>query len=340
MQVNRLVIHQLEKEPLKREIKLYNSSKSLMPINDGVNKMYALIHESFEKDKTRYCKFKLENTTNSVMLNINTYLSSISDESFLKYTKASLDNLASNLRKEMFATGGYYLFADYELNAHKFLSIIIARKKDGFNIEWLNENQAFNFLDTKNINTDKLAMGFRLNRNFYNLTGAEDRNYIALLTNQGDSLSEYFLDWVNASETVNGKIQSDILVTALKGIGSLDENEDDADFENRAYDALISYKKANKGKVNVDRISETLYGNPATLRTYIEGTLKKDIDSDIHVDGSVLKKLIQIKANVKGISVTIDSTKFTTDEVRIVDNTLIIANSTLVNQIKAQQAHE
>jgi nucleoid-associated protein len=336
MQVNRLVIHQLEKEARTRGTIIYHSSNFLVPVNDGVNRMYGLIHDSFEKDKTRYCKYKLAETTNAVMLNTNLYLANMTDAVFLTYTKASLSVLAAKIRSEVFATGGYYLFADYSLAGRRFMSIIIARKKDGFNIEWQGADQKFDFLDTKNVNTDKLAMGYRLNVELYNTRTTEDRNYIALLTNQGESISDYFLEWVNATDSVNGRVQTGILVGAIKNL-AVPEGENDADFQSRAFGYIDEYRRANRGVVNVDAISQALYGDAATIKSYIENDLQTEIDPEIHADLSTLKKLIQIKARVKGIDITIDSSKFSTQEVSLEGDALIIRNRDLVSQIREQQ---
>jgi nucleoid-associated protein len=334
MQVRRIVIHQLEKEFGERGIKEYNSSKKLIPINDRVEKMCSLIHDSFEKDKTRYCKFELSKVNNSVMKNINAYMSDVKDEVFLLYTHASLDTLASSIQNETFATGGYYVFTDYEVNGTRYISIIIARKKDGVDFQWKDDAEVFNLLDSENVNTDKLAMGFRLNWPLYDAKETQDRNYIALLTNQGDKFSVYFTNWVNASGIVNSKIQSDILVSAIKNLGSGSE-EDDLEFEKRAYATIKSFKKANKGRVNINTISEALYGDSEKLRSYIESQLDKEIDAEIHIDHSSIKKLIQFEANVKGINLSFDSSKLG-NEVRIVDNVLVIENSDLIRQIQEQ----
>lgn len=338
MQVNRLVIHQLEKESQVRGIKLYNSSKSLMDINDGINRMFKEIHESFENDKTRHCKYKLEEASSSVLINTNNYLRAENDESFLKYTKASLDNLASRIENVMFATGGYYLFADYTYSSKRYMSIILARKKDGFNIEFNNEVNNFDFKDTENINTDKLAMGYRVNLGLYlNRDNEPDRNYMALLTKQGDRMSDYFLEWVNASEAVNGKIQTTILISAIKHLGALDENEDVSDFQNRVYGIISDIRKSNRGAVNIDTLSEIIYGDRKKIRYYIEEQLSKEIDPDIRPDATVLKKLIQIKAQVVGITLTINASKFGS-EVEIDGDVLIIRNQNIVRQIERQRS--
>jgi len=337
MQVNRLVIHQLEKATGTRGVGLYHFSNSLMPVHEGVNRMYELIHDSFEKDKTRYGKYKLHIVNNAVMLNSNYYIADMTDDVFLTYTRASFTELLDKIRTESFATGGYYLFADYSTGGSRFMSIIIARKKDGFNIEWNSRGGEFEFLDTKNVNTDKLAMGYRLNVELYRARNTEDRNYVALLTNQGESISGYFLEWVNATDGINGRVQTGVLVSAIKNLTPPPSAIDEADFQSTAYDIINEYRKNNRGLINIDAISQLLYGDSSIIRTYIENELRQEIDPEIHGDTTALRRLIQIKANVKGINLTIDSSKFSSQEAEIDGDVLIIRNRELVNQIRVQQ---
>jgi nucleoid-associated protein YejK len=336
MQVNRLVIHQLEKDAQTRGIKLYNSSSSLMAVTEGINKMYIAIHESFENDKTRHCKYRLEEDANTVLNNTNHYLSSEDDDTFLRYTKASLDNLAVRIENVIFATGGYYLFADYTYNSKRYMSIILARKKDGFHVKFNDASSTFNFTSTENINTDKLAMGYRVNLNLYlNQEEFPDRNYMALLTLQGDRMSDYFLEWVNASDAVNGKIQTGILISAIKHLGP-ENGEDVADFQNRIFGLINDFRKGNGGSLNIDSLSEAIYGDRRKIRNYIEIELEKEIDPDIRPDAASLKKLIQIRAEVSGISLTINASKFG-DEVSVDGDALIIRNPYLISQINRQR---
>ncbi|PWS30473.1 nucleoid-associated protein [Pedobacter paludis] len=156
-----------------------------MPPDPGIDRMFEEIHKSFELDKTRHCKFIPEQVTNTVMLNTEKNLLAETDEVFLSYTKASLDNLASRIENEVFATGGYYLFADYIFNETRFLCIILARKKDGFNIEFNDKASTFDFKDTKNINIYKLAMAFeKISRELKD----EKRSYFDALNQAQDKI--------------------------------------------------------------------------------------------------------------------------------------------------------
>ncbi len=77
------------------------------------------------------------------------------------------------------------------------MTVVILRKRQGFN--FLRVNNIYKVASTENLNIDKLAMGFRLNFNIFS-SAKNERNYIALITNQQDTLSDYFIKWVAISD--------------------------------------------------------------------------------------------------------------------------------------------
>jgi nucleoid-associated protein YejK len=175
-----------------------------------------------------------------------------------------------------------------------------------------------------------------LNWPLYDAQATPVRNYVALLTNQGDKFSAYFTDWVNATDTVNAKVQSDILVNAIKNIGA-PPGEDEVEFELRAFRSIAGYRKSHKGKVNIVDISQLLFADPDRIGNYILNELQLEIDSDIFLDAASLRKLVQIEASVKGINLTFEAGKFG-NEVHIEDDLVIINSRDLVDQIRAQQS--
>lgn len=140
MKVKRLIIHELIKKAQSNVVD-YKSSSNLVNINDGIEKLIELVHAAFDQSITKYSKFDKKNTTNSVYKNIDKYLTKEdTDEQFITFSKTSLSDLTQLIERETFATGGYYLFVDYFENGFNYISIIIARNKDAFNIKWNGED--------------------------------------------------------------------------------------------------------------------------------------------------------------------------------------------------------
>ncbi|SEA92493.1 nucleoid-associated protein [Pedobacter hartonius] len=330
MNVNRIIIHELIKEAQSTEIE-YKSSSDLITVNEGINKLIEHVHESFDQTITKYSKFDLNNSTNAVYSNISKYLKEEnSTEQFIKFSKASLGDLAILIRREPFATGGFYLFVDYVENGYNFISIIIVRNKDAFNINWNGDN--FDVGPTENLNIDKLAMGFRINCDLY-LDKEDTRNYIALISNQGDALSKYFTTWVNAGFVIDSKINTQHLINVIKDIGVPEGFPEDEDFDKIVHDWIESYRKQNKNKINVDILSESLYKDKLAIRNHAQEKFKIEIDPIFSVNGTELNRLVRYKATTKGIAVSLDSDTFKNGEVALENGMLIIRNEKIFNQL-------
>ncbi|GAB3937526.1 nucleoid-associated protein [Mucilaginibacter myungsuensis] len=333
MQVNRLIIHELEKAANSVDLE-YKSSDTLTTVDDGLTNLVTELHIAFEKSLTKYSKFDKSKTTNAVYSNINQYLDNSDDSTFIHFSKASLNELADSIKREPFATGGYYVFIDYQVNSYKFISIIIVRNKEAFNIKWT--VNGFSIGATENINIDKIAMGFRLNCNLYTAVD-EERNYLGLVSNQGDKLSKYFVKWVNADKVTNNQINTKFLVTAIKDIGPPDDTIDKDDFERSVFEWINFYTKQNDKKIDIDKLSDYLYEDPLKIRNHASEKLKKEIDPTFKPNNQELNRLIKLRATTKGITVVIDTDKFDDDEVQITQGMLIIKNRQIVSSIQEQR---
>lgn len=334
MQVKRLIIHELVKVAHSSDVE-YKSSSNLITLNDGITKLVDHVHTAFDQSITKYSKFDTSKSTNAVFRNIDKYLKvQESDDQFIKFSKASLGELVILIEREPFATGGYYLFIDYLENGYNYIAIIIVRNKDAFNIQWNGRN--FKVDETENVNIEKLAMGFRINCGLY-LDDDDSRNYLALISHQGDDLSRYFTIWVNAAHVIDSRTNTRQLIGVIKELGAPEGYQNPDDFERDIYDWIDGARKANKNVVDIDMLSEVFYGNRLFIRDYAQQILNKEIDPTFNVNGNELKKLIRFKATSKGLSVSIDIERFVNGDVKLQDGLLIIKDSKIYNELSNQR---
>lgn len=334
MQVNRIIIHELVKLGNSSDVE-YKSSSNLITIDNGITKLIEHVHSSFDQSITKYSKFDVSNTTNAVYSNIDKYLKIENDDKrFITFSKTSLSELAVLIKREPFATGGFYVFVDYIENGVNFISIIIVRNKDAFNIQW--NGSDFKIDETENINIEKLAMGFRINCGLY-LDENDTRNYLALISHQGDDLSKYFTTWVNADHVIDSRMNTRQLIGVIKEIGAPENYQHPDDFERDVYEWIESFRKANKNIVNIDMLSEVFYSSKMYIRDYAQNNLNIEIDPSFNVSAYELKKLVRFKATAKGISVSIDIERFNSGEVRLEDGMLIIKDNKIFNELTNQR---
>lgn len=336
MILKRIIIHELIKEAGKTEASFVPST-SLLTVNEGLTSMIQEVHESFEKLINSYHKFKPNSEHKSIFINVDKYTSNDeTDDRFINWSRLGMRELEDAIKSIPFATGGYYVFSDYEINGLQFLSIVIVRNKEAFNIKWDPATEMYNVDSTENINIEQMAMGFRLNVNLYKARG--NRNYIALINKKGDGASQYFKEWVCVDEGTGPKQNTNNFIDIIKKIGLSDSFQGDEDaFLKHVYDNIEAEYKGNNGFVNVDRISELFYKDRSRIRRYAEEEYGQELDSEFKIHTDSLKKLIRFKAAVTGLTISLDIALFHNDTVVLQDNSVIIRNQSIYDQLSKQR---
>lgn len=346
IKVDACIIHEVLKEAKNdKNVAKTNDAKldlsaSLLDNDDPyVAQLIETIHTSFSTyPSIKNTHFESDQNTKFSTL-LNEYIVKSSSENFLKYSLDSIQALKILIEKENFATGGYYIFSDYTYEGRRFLSVMVVRKnKDALNLKKIAGRHQPE--QTENVNTEKIAMGFRLNHNIYTNT-EDDKNYIALLTNQKDrKFSGYFKDWVNAAGIISNEMNSNAFVNIINEIDiPIGENGEPAytreEFKKIAYQfAENSLDKV----VNVMTFSAQLYGEEKGDYVMKYATSKNIVlDGEFRQSGQIFKKLITVRAMVPGIELLVDYNKLNPNDVDVKEDTIIIRSAELVKQLNAQR---
>lgn len=339
MKLNRIIIHELVKESGVLDVD-YIPSQQLLTVNEGLASMILDVHESFEKSISSYHRFRNDCNEKPIFINAHKYVNiDETDDRFYKWSKTGMRELSSLIKNVSFATGGYYIFSDYEINNNRFLSIVIVRNKEAFNIKWDPKKELYSVDTTENINIEQMAMGFRLNVNLYK--SGSNRNFIAIINKRGDEVSQYFKDWVCIDDGTGPKQNTNNFIQIIKDLGlPMDFEGDEDDFLKYVYEGIHAEYKGNNGYVNVDRISQLFYKDPTYLRRYASEECNLELDSEFKIYTASLKKLIRYKAAVKGISLSLDIDHFQNETVILRDNSVIIKNQSIYDQLLKQRNEE
>lgn len=333
MKVKRLVIHEIIKESKDKNVNR-KISKAEININEDIEKMIEFLVNSFDDSSIKYGRFRV-GTDNAFSLNARKYVATggMDAKAFFDFTKLSLNELVLILENVILATGGYYFFIDYERNASPFILVVIVRNKEAFKIDW--QNGTFTIDETANINIDKIAMGLRLNCNLLDVTSS-DRNYIALVSNQGESFSDYFLTWTNTDITNDSTKSTQELVTLLRLIPKpIDTDEND--FRRNAFNWMTQYKKINKGYINVDKLSDYLFGDKGIIKNYAK-ELGYEIETELKVNSTRLRSLVKYSAKSKGINVSFNVEDIDSGDITIDTNSkvVVITNKSIFDKLQSQ----
>lgn len=343
IEISRYVIHFIEKEKNKT-IATLDLSKKVSKEDDLSKLLVRELHKSINDNHTlKNTKFK-ENNSNDFSTFLLNYLETSEDDDFYSFSK-SIEKLKEGIEKESFATGGYYLFVDYSISSKRYIAIALLRKKSGINIS---KSEGIYKLDSnENLNIDKIAMAFRLNFEIYLNAEIEieKRNYLALLTTQHDGeISKYFKEWVNAGDSIKNSENTANLIKIIKAIDRPKDDEGKGiyaslgDFQK----AIFDYSKSNKSKtINIFDLSKHLYGeNQGNKIADFARDYKIIIDPEFQKDSQKWRGLITIKASVEGIELNVNYNKINDDEVKVLEDQIIIYSKKLAEKIRFQHKEE
>lgn len=336
LKIHRYVIHELQKEARKVDTNLIISEHSA-DHDDLSGILVDEVHETYNRDSYLKNTIFQDRNDNTFKKKLSSYLDDSTDDNFYSFSVDSLKSLERAIKSEPFAVGGFYLYVDYTIESNRFIAVILLRKKDGLNLKWVNGMYVVD--PTENLNIDRIAMGFRLNYNIYSSAG-DDRNYIGLITNQKDTVSKYFQEWVAAAGLVSNDKNTSSLVTIIKNIPlPTDDNGNDLldrdSFKKEVYDFIDSHPKKI---VNLNNLSVHFFGEdrPSHIFDYAqsEGII---IDNEFKRSSVPLKRLITIRAKVKGIELNVDFDKLNSNEVDVKEKMVIIRNPAIIDQINKER---
>lgn len=334
--ITNYTIHYIEKEAKKTTPAVIDYSSQLLAIDEFALTLVSEIHKSITDNSTlKNTRFR-DNETNIFTNLFNDYLSSSSKEDFFNFSK-SLEDLKTRIDKEPFATGGYYLFADYTFLNKRYISVVLLRKKNGINI--VKVGNIFKVNSSENINIDKVAMAFRLNYEIY-LENDPNRNYLAIISTQRDGdVSGYFRDWVSAGGLIKNDKNTANFVSIIKSI-DIPKDDDGKDMFTRNEFQKAVYDSVNLRKdktIILKDLSKQFYGeeNENKFMNYaLENKLI--LDPEFRRDSKRWRGLTTIKAHIPGIEIIVDYDKINSEEFSTNAETVIIKSKKLVDQINKQ----
>ena len=324
--IHRIIVHYLDKQQKATGANI-DYSTELLEVDDFAIRLITELHQSISDNSSiKNASFE-EEQTNSFTTRLNEYLDDNSDDRFKLFSK-SLDLLKEKIENRPGAKGGYYLFADYNVDNNRFISVVVLRKKSGINI--VKYGERYKLDDAENINIEKVAMAARLNYSIFT-DNADNRKYLAVITTQSDGeVSGYFKEWILAAGMIKNAANTDRLLRIIK---SIDEpyDENGQKMTSTAFKrAVYEYGKSAEGKkVSVFDLSAHFYGeeNRNAIRDFADA---HNIQMDPIIKfSSKWKDLITIRASVEGISLEVDFNKINNDEVDLQEDHIVIRNANL-----------
>lgn len=348
MTVHSCVIHEVMKAAQSHDVELDISLDISEDLQDEEDRnstkiLVENIHKSFSSDSAiRNTHFETEGDT-VFSTGLRRYIVRAADMPFYDWSVAAINDLKNNfISREIFAVGGYYVFADYTIDERRFVSVLVIRKNETA-INFQRVEGKIKPVVEPTVDTEHIAMGFRLNHGLYQSADL-DRNYISLLAKtQGNEVSGYFKNWVHAAGVISPVKNSTMLVNLIKQIElPKDENGNDRYTRDEFQKTVYEFIESSHGKtVDLPALSKHLYGDEkqSYITDYADGA-DIQIDHQFKRAPSITRRLVTVRAYTAGIELNIDLDKLNDNEVDVQENLIIIHSKELADQIRQQKAEQ
>ncbi|HGJ5874046.1 MAG TPA: nucleoid-associated protein YejK [Arsenophonus apicola] len=203
LDICQIALHQLiKRDEQTLEVVLRDS---LLGTDNIVQEMMAELHRIYSVKSKAFATFNQASELAEALVSLRK-----GDENFLGFSRAATIRLRDELAKYPFAEGGVVLFCQYRYLAVDYLLIAIL---NSCNSMFVNDNLELNtthYLDIPHV--DIVA---RIDLTEWETNPASERYLTFLKGRVGRKVSDFFMDFLSASEGMNTKIQNKGLLQAV-----------------------------------------------------------------------------------------------------------------------------
>lgn len=333
MVLTKIIIHELKKERDSNEVELILSDE-IIPIDADSIALVQALSDTYKSDKILYAVF--DNSEGRYFPEKFTEYRNTKreDADFINFTRLVTGNLESIIQPIAFATGGYFIFAEYSDNGYNFVSVFLIRDVEG---KILNRTahsfaiQTIEYVDTKN-----LAMACRINENRID---NEEINYLSFTQLRQQEVSEYFKNWISIEQLESSSDYTKSLYQIITQIVPPVNPDTEQQYELETFRNLVyNYASSSpNGTINVRDLSQHFYNSPNTISNYAEEN-DISIDTEFRFNKTQLKKFIRLEVNRDGISLRF-SRGALDEKVRISEdnpNMVIIESESFANALRKE----
>lgn len=333
MELSKLIIHELIKEKESNHVEIV-LSEELIPNNDESTALISALSDSYKGDRILYAIF--DNSEGKYFPEkFSEYRGTIrNDADFITFTRLVMGNLVGFIQPVIFATGGYFVFAEYRENGYDFVSIFLIRDVEGKILRKTPNSfsiQTVEYVDTKN-----LAMACRINENRID---DDEINYLSLTQLRQQEVSEYFKTWISIQQIESSSDYTKALYRIITQIIPPIDPETNLQYPIETFRNLVyNYTSSSPNDtVNIRNLSEHFYGNPNTVTDYADAN-NISLDTEFRFNKRQLKKFIKLEVNRDGINLKF-SRGTLNDKIRISEedpNIVIIESESFANALRVE----
>ncbi|MFB9865644.1 nucleoid-associated protein [Rufibacter immobilis] len=336
MNLHRVIVHELIKDVKSNVASTYLSNK-MLEVNDMTTSLVEKLNDSYRKDRIINAIFS-NGSDKFFPLQFKNYVNKVvDDQEFIDFSRLSLSTLRGEIQNIFFAKGGYFVYADYTVNAIRYTGVYLVRDTDGVLFKKNNKIQSFDIDSIKYMNTDKLAMGCRINNTNF---GVSLGKYLSLINNKQSDISDYFSNWVCALKAESSTDCTNMLYDVINKIDLPVNPATNSPYDLDSFRRLVvDYIKSQPNNiVNLHQMSSHFYENENIITDFIHAR-SIELDHEFKVDGKALRKFYKLEVNSDGIQLRFTRGDFNKEKIKLSGdnpNVVIIESERFANALRRE----
>jgi nucleoid-associated protein YejK len=332
MTLERLIIHRIIRDPAAAGGFELVISNRQVELDAKATNFVSELHNRYRGIRQSNGNFRT--TGNPFFTQFQEYHVHTQDNIFIEFTSGTLPGLQTAMTGTA-AKGGYLVFADYTVDASRYVGIFLIRNRQGSRLEHESRATTFRINETEHVDFEHLAMACRIHMGRY-AGGVEP--YLTFINTRGAD-SEFFKTWVGVGPLVDSTEYTQNLLKILKALppplGHNKQHKEPTAFLNEVYTHI---KNGPRGvEVDLQEIGRIFYQDENALTDYAEqhGLV---LDYVFKPDNAVLRKFVNIKVKVDGFDLNFP--QIFLDEHKVVlqprEGRIVINSPELVKAIESE----
>ena len=294
VQIENVVLHKLiRKSDTEIELQLRDS---LLNNEQAVTNLIEDINRVYNNKSKAYGLFNSESLFEQSLKELR-----LGNQDFLNFSQESTKQLRNELAKYPFAEGGTVIFCHYRYLAVEYLIIAVLNSCLSMLV-----NEQLNISETQYLDIDHADIIARIDITEWE-TASDSKRYLTFLKGRvGRKVSDFFMDYLGASEGLDAKAQNKTLVKAVDDYCQ----EMQFDNKNNARENVYNYCQAQLQAGEEIELKNLANELPTTDENNFMEFVKNneyDLEDTFPVDRSALRQLKKFSGSGGGLTLSFDS---------------------------------
>ncbi|WP_392565233.1 nucleoid-associated protein YejK [Utexia brackfieldae] len=295
LQIEQIVLHQLvRKSETEIEVML---RETVLESNQAVSALIADINRVYNNKSKAYGLFNEASLFADSVREMRA-----GNQDFLNFSQGSAKQLRNELVKYPFAEGGTVIFCLYRYLAVEYLLIAVLSSCQSMLVD-----DKLNISSTQYLDIDHADIIARVDLTEWQ-TDADSKRYLTFLKGRvGRKVSDFFMDYLGATEGLNAKAQNKSLVMAVDDYCQeiqLDKQEKQS-CRQQVYDYCHSQLEAGEEIELANLAKELPTGDAGDFLRFVEEHAY-ELDDNFPADRSALRSLKKFSGSGGGLTINFD----------------------------------